>query len=134
MTEITPALLAEFKHRVPDDVTIPAHTPALAIGKAAGSLTLLLNGWGYDRPVAEFSPVLTAWTREPIRQPLPTRFGAILRDVTLHNGRRYDSAMLADPEELEPWLCIEPSTGDTWWLHGDDLKSWTVVSEGVELP
>lgn len=126
MTEFTPALLAEFKY--PVSIEVPPDTPILW-QTAMGSLIPILDGIP-----AEFSRLLRmgerAWTREPVRPP--TGLGAVIRDVVItDDGRHWEHAVRVGDGEF-PWRAYG-GDADWLWLRDEDLATWTVVSEGVEL-
>lgn len=135
MTEITPALLAEFKHRVPDGMTIPAGTPTLMTSRTQGTAILLTEGWRYNRQVGHGDST-DVWTREPIRPPLPTGLGAVLRSVTTTWNATIPVLVRADhlsDEDCRWFMATIPGPVDDRWLRDENLATWTVVSEGVEL-
>ena len=66
MSDLTPADLAKFVHRVPVGATIPAGTEYV-VGRAAGfSLVTLAYDYAADNPFT------SRWTAEPIPAPKPS--------------------------------------------------------------
>ena len=66
MTDLTPADLAKFIHRVPVGATIPADTE-FAVG-SSGAFTLVVIGRDFMQP----QDALPRWTAEPLSAPDPS--------------------------------------------------------------
>ena len=67
MTDITPADLAKFVHRVPVGATIPAGTPYAWRGSESEKISVRMDGW--TDPTEQLDNGIARWTAEPVRAP-----------------------------------------------------------------
>lgn len=131
--KFTPSQLAEFKYPVPGD-QVPSDTPVI-LQTVMGSFIPLLDGVpaSADRAL-RFGE--HAWTRKPIRSllPPPTGLGAVIRDIVIRDdGRHWDHAVRVKQDSEFPWRAYGGGDVEWLWLRDEDLVTWAVVSEGVDL-
>lgn len=117
-------LMSEFRHPVPVGSCIPSDTPYVH-----------MNVPEYDDPIiiihrfGHFRPVTTAhggyWTKEPIRKPLPTTIGTVIK-CSLY--KTIGATLIL--REQSTWIGVD-AYGKNFSFRGEGMgiiSDWTVVS------
>lgn len=120
-------------YRVPTGATIPAGW-RYAIGYGKSTLATSVADSAY--PTIERESGVIYWTFKPLPHPLlPTRLGAVIRNVVTTEGNKYPVAVLLDTLDKLPWYTFFRTplgTSLDVWLRRSDIATCEIVFEGID--